>query len=153
MPHAAHDPRTALPGLLVERGFRLTGPRRAVLDAVSRRGTPFTAAEIHARLRTRRVNLVSVYRTLHLLSDLGVLRVADASNGARRFELGEAFTGHHHHLVCERCGAVEEVNGCLLPASTLRQLGRRIRRARRFRVLRHDLKLLGLCRRCVRRRP
>lgn len=112
--------------------------------------TPLTVAEIHRRLRKARVNLVSVYRTLRLLMDLGLVRLADESRGSQRFELAEAYTGHHHHLVCQTCGHVEDLEGCWLEDRMLAMLGRRLRRARRFRVTAHDLKLFGLCQTCDR---
>jgi len=133
---------------MAERGFRLTGPRKAVLDVLLDQAAPLSAAEIHGRLANRRVNLVSVYRAVHLMLDLGVLRVADASKGTQRFELAEEFTGHHHHLVCRVCGSVEDLDGCVVADDLLAALSRRIRRARKFRVLDHDLRLFGLCAHC-----
>lgn len=85
---------------------------------------------------------------MRLLSDLGLVRLADKSKGAQRFELSEPFTGHHHHLVCEACGRVEDLEGCWLEKEALEALNRRVRRAHQFRVAAHDLKLLGLCRYC-----
>ena len=150
-PTRGADPRTKIPGLMAERGFRLTRPRRAVLEVLLAQVAPLSAAEIHARLANRRVNLVSVYRAVHLMLDLGALRVADESRGTQRFELAEEFTGHHHHLVCRVCGAVEDLDGCLVADDLLAALARRVRRARRFRVTDHDLRLFGLCAWCDRR--
>jgi Fur family ferric uptake transcriptional regulator len=141
-------PRAAIPVLLSERGVRLTGPRRLVVEALVRHPGPQTAAEVHRRLSDRRVNLVSVYRTLNLLVDLGIARVADTSHGTRRFELAESYTEHHHHLICRSCGGVEDLEGCLVSDGALRRLSRRVRRARKFRVVDHDLRLLGYCRKC-----
>ena len=113
-------------------------------------GKPLSVAEIHGRLRKQSVNLVSVYRTVHLLRGLGLLRVADTSKGIQHFELAEVFTGHHHHLICQSCGRVEDMDGCVLADSVLASLNRRVRRAQRFRVTGHDLKLFGLCQDCAR---
>lgn len=145
----ATDPRATLPDLLARRGFRLTGPRRAVLDVLVKHGAPLSVAEIHSRLPDRRVNLVSVYRTLYLLSELGLLRTADTSKGSKRFELSQEFTGHHHHLICQACGLVQDLEGCSLEDRVLETLTRRVRRVRGFRVTDHDLKLFGLCARCA----
>lgn len=134
--------------LLAAQGLRLTAPRRDVVDVLVQHGAPLSVAEIHARLTKRRINLVSVYRTVHLLSELGVVRVADESKGTQRFELAESFTGHHHHLVCQECGQVEDLEGCWLGQEMLAALNRRVQRLRRFRVTAHDLKLFGLCQQC-----
>ena len=141
------DART-IPDLLARRGVRLTAPRREVVDVLVRHAAPLSVAEIHARLGTRQINLVSVYRTVHLLLALGLVRIADESKGTRWFELAEAFTGHHHHLVCQGCGHVEDLDGCWLGQEMLDALNRRVRRRRRFLVTGHDLKLIGLCRQC-----
>jgi Fur family ferric uptake transcriptional regulator len=143
------DPRTAIPSVLASHGFRLTGPRKAVVDALAEPAEPMSVAEIHARLTKRRVNLVSVYRAVNLLTRLGVLRLADASTGTHRFELAEQFTGHHHHLVCRACGRVEDIEGCLLEQGMLDALHRRVHRSRKFRVTDHDLRLFGVCQRCA----
>jgi Fe2+ or Zn2+ uptake regulation protein len=144
------DRRDAVTTLLSSRQIRLTRPRRAILDVLSESARPLSAAEIHARLVDRSVNLVSVYRTLHLLLDLGFLRMADASRGTQRFELAELFAGHHHHLICRECGNIEDLEGCLLEQEALDALSRGVRRSRRFRVTDHDLRLLGVCGPCDR---
>ncbi len=133
---------------MASKGFRLTGPRRAVVDVLVDHAAPMSVAEIHARLTGRRVNLVSIYRAVKLLCELGLMRVADASKGTQRFELAEQFTGHHHHLVCQQCGSVEDLDGCLLEDDVLDAIRHRVRRSRSFRLIGHDLKLFGLCRRC-----
>jgi len=142
--HARH----AIPTAIASKGFRLTGPRRAVVDALVDRAAPMSVAEIHGSLAGQRVNLVSVYRAVNLLCELGLMRVADTSKGTQRFELAEQFTGHHHHLVCQDCGRVEDLEGCLLDDQVLAAIGQRVRRSRGFRLIGHDLKLFGLCRHC-----
>jgi Fur family ferric uptake transcriptional regulator len=148
MPVTAAHPRHAIPTAIASRGFRLTGPRRAVVDIVVRHPGPLTVAEIRGRLKGRPANLVSIYRAVNLLCRLGLLRVADASTGTQRFELAEQFTGHHHHLICQRCGRVEDLEGCLLGDAVLDEIRQRVRRSRSFRMTEHDLKLFGLCRHC-----
>jgi Fe2+ or Zn2+ uptake regulation protein len=142
------DPRSTLSSALARQGLRLTGPRRAVLDVLAARPGPLSVAELHARLRPRRVNLVSVYRTVHLLEAVGLVRTADTSRGIQRYELAEQFTGHHHHLICEQCGGVQDLDGCLLAEQTLAMLERELRRSQRFQLTGHDLKLFGRCHRC-----
>jgi Fur family transcriptional regulator, ferric uptake regulator len=144
---AAHA-RHAIPTAIASKGFRLTGPRRAVVDVLVDHAAPMSVAEIQASLKGRRANLVSIYRSVNLLCELGLLRVADTSKGTQRFELAEQFTGHHHHLVCQECGSVEDLDGCLLEDAVLDAIRQRVRRSRSFRLTGHDLKLVGLCRRC-----
>ena len=134
----------------------MTGPRRAVLDALADSRRPLTVPEIHARLGGRRAHIVSVYRTVHMLVRLQLvrrtasLRLGAALRGSQRFELAEEFTGHHHHLICQGCGAIEDLEGCLLADAPLTKLARYVRRTRRFEVTEHEVRLFGLCQRCAR---
>ena len=127
----------------------MTRPRRAVVDALAQSQGPVSVAKIHAGLADRRVDLGSVYRTVALLCRLDVMRATDTSSTTQRFELTERFTGHHHHLVCRRCGDIQDIEGCLLQDQALARLARRIRQVARFRVTEHDIRLYGICARCA----
>ncbi|MBI4730413.1 MAG: transcriptional repressor [Acidobacteria bacterium] len=121
---------------------RETRQRAAVLDAL-RGGEALGAQELHARLRAagRRVGLATVYRALRLLAGEGVLDVLRDDPAQARFRL--CSLGHHHHLVCERCGHVEEIPDCDVAAWAAR-----VARRRGFRVRSHRAEILGTCRRC-----
>jgi len=147
-PAVTEDPRDAIPRLLARRGYRITAPRRAVLDALATTREPRTVAQLHRALGGERVNLVSVYRTVKLLCDVGLVRATDAAQGQRRYELAEPFMAHHHHLICRRCAQIEDLDGCLLEEDVLARLGRRVRQSHRFRVTDHELRFFGICRRC-----
>ncbi len=134
--------------MLARLGRRLTSPRRAILEAVSAADGPLTVAEIHARLSRPAVNRVTVYRTVHLLLAAGLLRVVETTRGTARYALGKQFTGHRYVLVCQQCGRVEESTGCPVTEDAVTRLRRQARRARHFRVVDHELRLLGLCRAC-----
>ena len=156
MDHGATNIRQTLPHLLARGGERLTGPRRAVLDVLASSRVPLTVAEIHAQLGGSRAHIVSVYRTVHLLVRMRLVRPTDsvrptdATRGSRRYELAEQFTGHHHHLICQGCGRIEDLEGCVLADAALTQLTRYVRRTRRFTVTEHEVRLFGLCQRCAR---
>jgi Fur family transcriptional regulator, ferric uptake regulator len=140
--------RATLPQVLARLGHRLTGPRRAILEAVSAGDRPLTVAEIHARLTLPGVNRVTVYRTVHLLVATGLLRVVETARGTTRYAVGEQFTGHRYLLVCKDCGRVEESTGCPITEDEMTRLARQVRRTRQFRVVDHEFRLLGLCRAC-----
>lgn len=144
------DPRATTAHVLAREGYRLTGPRRAVLDVLAGSAVPLTVGEIHARLGRGRANIVSVYRAINLLVKLGLVRATDSGRAGLRYELTEQFTGHHHHLICQRCGRIEDLDGCLLPDDELVRVNRRVWHLREFRVTEHELRLLGLCRSCQR---
>jgi Fur family ferric uptake transcriptional regulator len=140
--------RETIPHLLARQGHRLTKPRRSIMEALSAGDSPLTVEEIHARVAQQRVNRVTVYRTVHLLVSAGLLRTVDTGRAGLRYELSEQFTGHHAHLICQGCGRVEELAGCPVPDDALARLSRRVSHARQFRVVDHELRLLGLCYAC-----
>jgi Fur family transcriptional regulator, ferric uptake regulator len=91
----------------------------------------------------------SIYRNLVVLEQAGaVTRYPGAGGGHARYELSEELVGHHHHLVCSRCGRIEddpvppEVDAGL--ASLLDAVAARTG----FTVTDHRLELRGLCKRC-----
>jgi len=147
---ALRDPHATTAHVLAREGYRLTGPRRAVLDVLAGSAVPLTVGEIHARLAGGRANIVSVYRAVHLLVKLGLVRATDSGRSGLRYELTEQFTGHHHHLICQRCGRIEDLDGCLLPDGALARVSRRVWHLKEFRMTEHELRLLGLCRSCHR---
>jgi Fur family ferric uptake transcriptional regulator len=115
------------------RGYKVTPQRLAVLGAL--------AAEQHQslgeiRARCPGVGLVTVYRTLDLLSEIGVVRRLDLGDGPR-YELAE---DHHHHLICESCGGVSEFEKCPLDPRRLRDMD--------FEVSSHALEIYGRCAGC-----
>lgn len=121
-----------------------------MLDVLAKSTAPLTVADIHGRVTERRANIVSVYRTVNLLGRVGLLRATDSADGRRRYELAEQFTGHHHHLICQGCGRIEDLDGCLLEEAVLTRVRRRVRSSRRFRVTDHELRIFGFCRECDR---
>ena len=116
-------------------GYKATPQRMAVLSAL--------AEERHQSLeevRTRcpEVGLVTVYRTLGLLSELGIVRRLDLGDGAR-YELAE---DHHHHMVCESCGDISEFEECPIDP------GRFPPESADFEVRSHSLEVYGRCGAC-----
>src|SRR5438093_12495791 len=91
---------------LNEQGYRVTEPRRRVLDAVLARDVPFSAQEMVDALGPQGVGRATVFRTLDLLARLGVLNRIHADDRSHRYTVCDE--GHHHHLVCRTCGEVTE---------------------------------------------
>ncbi len=97
---------------LHDRGQRLTPQRERVLTLFERigEGSHLSAEEVHQRLlrSAERVSLATVYRSLRLLSSMGLLQELELPEGGRRFELASDTHRDHHHLVCVGCGRTEE---------------------------------------------
>jgi Fur family transcriptional regulator, ferric uptake regulator len=114
-------------------GYKATPQRLAVIRAL--------AAEQHQslgeiRARCPEVGLVTIYRTLDLFSEIGVVRRLDLGDGPR-YELAE---DHHHHLICESCGDVSEFERCPLDLRRLKGMD--------FEINSHTLEIYGRCAGC-----
>ena len=135
-------PEATLRRTLHERGFRMTPQRQLVLDAVAQLGhaTPEQICASVQRLAPA-VNITTVYRTLDLLERIGVIRHTHLGHGAPSYSVHE----HEHvHLVCHRCGKLEEI-----PTSLLEQLAERVRGERGFRLDATHVALFGVCADCA----
>ena len=96
--------------VLRELGYRLTPQRMLILAAVQASDSHISAEEIYSQVRAQypHVNISTVYRTLDLLKGLSLVTVTDLGEGRVRYHYADK--GHHHHLVCERCGAIIDVD-------------------------------------------
>lgn len=131
---------------LLVAGQRYTHRRRKLVDILARSGNPLTIPEI---LRGRGLAQSSVYRNLSDLERAGVVRrlVTDEEYG--RYELSEDLTEHHHHVICSRCGTVQDLP---VPADFERQMEETLGRLARsvgFAEVGHRLDLIGLCASCA----
>jgi Fur family ferric uptake transcriptional regulator len=131
--------------VLVEHGHRAGGARAVVVETLGRRGGCVDADELVAALRRRgkRVGVASVYRALALLVELGVLQRVPVAGGSARYELVGPGGDHHHHLVCDDCGATAPFEDEALE----RAIGRLSRRTA-YAVQAHDVTLHGTCPDC-----
>lgn len=95
---------------LQEHGYRLTPQRTMVWDVLRAQESHLSAEQICTTVQTTfpNVNLSTVYRTLELLVGLGLVRETHLASGTRLFEVEEEVP--HHHLVCEKCGAVIHIH-------------------------------------------
>lgn len=138
------DLRSSLHG----RGQRLTPQRQRVLSLFERlgEGRHLSAEEVHQRLlqAEERVSLATVYRTLRLLSSMGMLQELELPEGGRRYELGGDDHRDHHHLVCVRCGQTEEFE-----SAAVLKAGERAAGSHGFRLLECVLNVRALCPRCA----
>jgi Fur family ferric uptake transcriptional regulator len=145
---------------LKQGGYRITEPRRALLRLLAESREPLSVQEmcsaVNAASASRpsaadeetagedHVNLVTVYRFANLLVGIGLARRVEFGQGYYRYEREEPQDGpHHHHLVCQRCGKVEDFHGC-----DIAPLRSRLEAESGFKVERHQLELYGTCPAC-----
>ena len=150
---------------LREQGYRLTGPRRALVRVIVESDVPLSVQEIHASANAafiagddvgdavggdghiggEEINLVTVYRFANLLVDLRLIRRVEFGEGYYRYERDEPQDGpHHHRLICQSCGKIEDFAGCDI-AQTLTA---RVEAESGFKLRRHQLELYGTCSSC-----
>jgi Fe2+ or Zn2+ uptake regulation protein len=134
---------TAIVGALEDAGYRLTSPRRAVAELIGSRRGHFTADELLTESRRRRLGVTraTVFRSLDVLTELGLVERLDLPSGEHAFVACE--TAHHHHLVCSSCGRTTEVDD-----NGLEAVAAAIERQSGYRVDTHRLELFGLCPAC-----
>lgn len=142
---------------LTQAGYKLTTPRRRILDALCDAEGPLTALEVAARSG---VSVASTYRVLTLLAELGAVSEiddpgaeraagsgpdesgAEADARGRRYAMCTA-TGHHHHFTCRSCHATLDIASVALETAMAE-----IEQTTGVRIERHDVTLGGLCARC-----
>jgi Fur family ferric uptake transcriptional regulator len=146
MPVTQRAPEETLKAVLAEvraRGYRMTPQRQLILETVYRSRGHLTAEAILKAVRKRfaGVNITTVYRNLEMLEEIGYVCHAHLGHTPNMYHPTER--REHQHLVCRRCGAVEEIGvKPLIPMSkaVLNETG--------FEVDLTHFALLGTCRHC-----
>ena len=124
-------------------GYRMTGPRVAVVEILADSPRALSPNEIYdlARARYPSLGLVSVYRTLEKLEGMDLIQRVHLPDGCHAYIA--AFSGHQHLLVCQRCGLTSFFQG-----DDLSGLISRVERESGYRVREHWLQLFGVCEDC-----
>ncbi|MCW5785181.1 MAG: transcriptional repressor [Nitrospirales bacterium] len=123
----------------------MTRTRQAVLGLLQRTRQPISATEIFEQLHQENVaiDLVTVYRTVHVLKELGLVLQLDLhQEGSAIYELKEG-REHHHHIRCQICGQIEDLLLC-----PLKKVTKLIEQRTQFIVDDHTLEFTGLCPQC-----
>lgn len=139
----AHLTFDTLAQQLRDNGHKLTQPRRAILRVLMAAAKPLSPAEIQTRGQERcaDLGLVTVYRTLEIMEQIGLVRPVHLADGCHGYALSTP--GHTHHVVCERCHAVVEIVGCELGGFL-----QRVAERTGYRITGHWLEISGLCAAC-----
>jgi Fur family ferric uptake transcriptional regulator len=103
-----------------------------------------TNKEVYAALPANLCDLATIYRSMHLLEEMGMVKRFDFGDGIARFELlSDAGRAHHHHLICTRCSTVVEIEECF-PS----ELEQKIALGNGFVAITHKLEFFGICPQC-----
>ena len=124
-------------------GHRVTPQRLFILDAVCEGGGHTTLGEVYARVRQvdQSIDRSTLYRTLKLFVELGLVVSADTGNGETYYEIAKAHP--HHHLKCRRCGKEQEIEHAVM-----QRMFDQVLQEYRFKVDTDHLVLFGVCADC-----
>ncbi len=126
------------------KGLRFTRERRNILSEIMKTHSHFEVEDIYMRLRKKniKVSQASIYRTLPLLVESGIVLKTPCDKMTARYEhvIGHK---HHDHMVCMKCGKVIEFRD-----QNIEKLQEKDAKKHRFEMLGHRLVISGLCERC-----
>jgi Fur family transcriptional regulator, ferric uptake regulator len=136
---------TELKLALRQRGLRMTPQRQLILDAVASMHGHVSADQVYQQVVSvfPDVNISTVYRTLEVLEELGVVRHTHFHDGVAQYERTDEAA--HHHMVCSRCGADAE-----LELDVLQPLADELKRRYGFEADLAHSAIVGVCRGCLR---
>ena len=125
---------------LEARGFCVTPSRRAVIAAILAQTGHFSADDLVSRCRG--AGRATVFRTIRLLSELGVVCRVLLEDGSKHYMVSQR--GHHHHLVCTGCGRVQDLDQCAIEEAV-----RELADSAGYQMEGHWLELYGRCEECI----
>jgi Fur family ferric uptake transcriptional regulator len=129
---------------IAHKGLKSTRQRDLILDFFLSSEQHMSIEELYLKLRAKHpgIGYATVYRTLKLFADAGIANEIHFGDGQTRYEhLSEG--EHHDHLVCSRCGGIEEFEN-----ETIEKLQDEVARTHGFLIETHKLELYGLCEKC-----
>ncbi len=132
--------RPEIMAILEDRGYRSTAPRRAIIRVLDGKQEGFTAEEVVNELPG--VGRATIFRTLKLLMEVGVICKLNLIDGAPRYSLSRV--EHHHHTVCVKCGNVGEFR-----AATVERLLRTLGNDIPGNIVGHRIELYVNCDQCL----
>ena len=128
--------------ILRKSGYKATAPRMAILAILRKERNPMSVQKIIDRI-PKGVNQATVYRTVKSLREKGIIKQIDLRHNHAHYELADM--AKHHHLICMRCGRIEDVHHCGVEATQAAIL----RGSKHFAEIReHALEFYGICKNC-----
>lgn len=127
---------------LQDAQLKVTHARQVVLDYFISQKHPVAADEIVLYLQKKKCNTdkATVYRILEAFHAKGIINRMEFGEGKFRYEIAGS---DHHHLICERCGKIEDISDCRIDT-----LEKEVKKRKGFIVKRHSLEFYGVCSQC-----
>lgn len=130
----------AIAKLLRKKGQRLTSQKKEVIQVLQKK--PLSVLQILDLVKSKKgiIDKATIYRILTSFVRLGIVKEINLGGREVRYELSNC--KHHHHLVCENCGYIEDIQLC---EDTLL---REVEKQSQFKVKEHSLEFFGTCKKC-----
>ena len=124
--------------------IKKTPARSSILDFLNISSFPVDVKQIIDYLHSKKLNTnkVTVYRILDVLYKNGIIERVEFGEGKFRYEVKGK--NHHHHLICTKCGKIEDVKG-----EYMDNLQEEIYKNKGFKVTYHSLEFFGVCKACL----
>ena len=140
-------------GKIKNAGYRLTIPRRAILQVLNNSRSHMSAEEIYLEVHKMypAIGLTTVYRTLEMLVRMGLVSKFDFGDKRARYELAEGpgSKGHHHHLVCTKCGRIIDYKDFIDEEQELiNKTEKGLSKKFNFEIHNHIIHFYGVCESC-----
>jgi Fur family ferric uptake transcriptional regulator len=137
--------RKSIETALRNHGYKVTSQLRTVIAEILSAHEHQTPAAIFERVKGEQqgIGLVTIYRTLEILAECGLICETHSGNSCRSYLMRES-SAHHHHLICSDCGKVVDFENC-----ELTELENRLTEKSGFKIHGHLLEFLGECRQCA----
>jgi len=133
-------------------GHRTTIPRNAVIELLDRSTKHPSAEEIYLAVHRTHpgIGLTTVYRTLELIEQMGIIRKLFFGDGWSRYEISDGpHWRYHHHLFCMKCGKVMDYTDFVTEQQRLlKKIGEVLSKKYKFKISTHQLHFYGLCQKC-----
>ncbi len=127
---------------LKEVNLNATEARIATMQLFESHEEPIDAQHLLEDLQKKfKIDRVTVFRILNTFTEKGLLKKLEFGEGKARYELAQE--EDHHHLICENCGAIEDIPDTLIPG-----VEKEIQQKHKFLVKKHSLEFFGLCANC-----
>lgn len=138
----------------VQHDQRYSSKRRAIVSMLETSDRPLTITEIlqlskNFKGSKNAIAQSSLYRNLVVLEEVGAVQKVVSTDDNGRYELNEEILGHHHHLLCSKCGDVRDV---VIPENLEKNLDvalSQIAKRSGFKLDQHRLDLIGRCKKCA----
>lgn len=123
-------------------GSKITNQRKKIILEVLRKGGHLSADELYnlIRKKTKNIGYATVYRTLKIMKDTGIIRAREFGDGRARFEIE---LSHHDHMICIKCKKVIEFE-----CKEIERYQEEVSSKSNFKMITHKLEIYGLCSNC-----